>query len=202
MLRKIWHPRVLSMRVGSSCFSGPSGWGTSHTCSKYCLSCQLESEKQRLVSEYESYKEDKERKVEIISAELSQQQEHCATQTKQLLAENTKLKRKLAGKILRGPQIMNSLCPSWRNGFWQSRNHSESWEWACLCDCTVISEQGGVPVFEGGHHSSTQVTGAMQANQPCPLMQVSGVHIYDLYEETPSLWSEGTPITISPFIPL
>lgn len=36
--------------------------------------------------------------MEIISSELSKQQEHCSTQTKQLLAENAKLKRKLNGE--------------------------------------------------------------------------------------------------------
>lgn len=62
---------------------------------------QLESEKQKLSSEYRKYREEKEKKVERISTELSMQQEHCSTQTKQLLAENTRLKQRLSGESLR-----------------------------------------------------------------------------------------------------
>lgn len=67
---------------------------------------QLESEKQRISSEYQSYREDKDRKVDIISAELSMQQEHCSTQTKQLMAENARLKQELNGEFLLEPRFL------------------------------------------------------------------------------------------------
>lgn len=49
-------------------------------------------------SEYQSYREDRDRKVEMMSAELINQQEHSFAQTKQILAENDRLKQKLKGK--------------------------------------------------------------------------------------------------------
>lgn len=49
--------------------------------------------------EYQAYQEDQDRKVKLLNAELSRQQEQHATEMEELLANNSKLEHKLAREL-------------------------------------------------------------------------------------------------------
>lgn len=49
-------------------------------------------------AEYQAYKEDKERQVKLLTAEVAMQREHYSTQTEQLLSKNSKLEHGLIGE--------------------------------------------------------------------------------------------------------
>ena len=58
---------------------------------------KVESKKQKLSVELQAYREDQERKVRLLTEEISRQQEQHAAQTEQLAGDNSKLEHRLGG---------------------------------------------------------------------------------------------------------